>query len=180
MDTAAATPYNADELCQLYNCSGQPEKHRFTLANFETRPCSRCGGGGHYSYCTAYGTRCFGCGGRGYQLTGRGQAALDFYRELQARPLATLLPRLAAADDGVPVLDRDGKRCTLVACDGGTYVLRYANITSHHTVQDDTLVRVRWATPEQRDAALAAAQRYAASLTKTGKPRVRRAAKAAA
>lgn len=27
--------------------------------------CSRCGGGGHYSYCQMYGTKCFKCRGKG-------------------------------------------------------------------------------------------------------------------
>lgn len=30
-----------------------------------TRPCGRCGGSGHYSYCERWGTICFGCGGSG-------------------------------------------------------------------------------------------------------------------
>lgn len=30
--------------------------------------CSRCGGGGHYSYCQQYGTKCFKCHGSGKQL----------------------------------------------------------------------------------------------------------------
>lgn len=31
----------------------------------EGQTCSRCCGGGHYSYCQMYGTTCFKCGGRG-------------------------------------------------------------------------------------------------------------------
>lgn len=39
-----------------------------------TRPCSRCGGSGHYSYCQMYGTRCFKCGGSGKEpCTPKGQ-----------------------------------------------------------------------------------------------------------
>ena len=30
--------------------------------------CTRCGGGGHYSYCQMYGTKCFKCGGSGVQM----------------------------------------------------------------------------------------------------------------
>ena len=49
------------------------------MANlFESKPCNRCGGSGQYSYCQMHGTRCFGCGGRGEQLTKRGRAAQDF------------------------------------------------------------------------------------------------------
>lgn len=43
--------------------------------NYEMKSCSRCGGSGHYSYCTMYGTTCFKCGGSGKQLTRKGSAA---------------------------------------------------------------------------------------------------------
>ena len=36
---------------------------------YQTEPCSRCGGGGEYSYCQMHGSRCFKCGGHGVQLT---------------------------------------------------------------------------------------------------------------
>lgn len=45
--------------------------------------CSRCGGSGHYSYNSLDGTRCYGCGGRGYNIsevrayTEKEKAALD-------------------------------------------------------------------------------------------------------
>ena len=42
---------------------------------YEMGPCGRCGGSGHYSYCTMYGTVCFGCSGSGKRLTRRGRAA---------------------------------------------------------------------------------------------------------
>ena len=32
-------------------------------------PCKRCGGSGHYSYNSLDGTRCYGCGGRGYNVS---------------------------------------------------------------------------------------------------------------
>lgn len=39
-----------------------------------TKPCSRCGGSGHYSYHLTHGTVCFGCGGTGKQpCTPKGQ-----------------------------------------------------------------------------------------------------------
>jgi hypothetical protein len=42
---------------------------------FENETCSRCGGGGQYSYCQMYGTTCFKCAGAGVTLTKRGKAA---------------------------------------------------------------------------------------------------------
>jgi hypothetical protein len=138
------------------------------------------------------GSRCFKCNGRGYVLTGRGLAALDFYRELLSKPVGTLQP-------GTLVKDRDGKRCTLVAVrpseqlygDGsggwavrpGTvdYTLEYRNTTCGYCgVQADELLRVRSWTPAQAQHMLAGAVQYQATLTTSGKPRVRRAAKVAA
>jgi hypothetical protein len=43
---------------------------------YETAPCSRCGGSGRYSYCPGYGDRCFKCGGNGLQVSRRGKAAM--------------------------------------------------------------------------------------------------------
>jgi hypothetical protein len=50
---------------------------------YETECCTRCGGGGHYSYCQMYGTVCFKCGGKGKQYTKRGQAAVAYARSLR-------------------------------------------------------------------------------------------------
>lgn len=46
---------------------------------FESVPCSRCAGTGHYSYCSMYGTRCFKCSGRTWTLTKRGAVAQALY-----------------------------------------------------------------------------------------------------
>jgi hypothetical protein len=53
---------------------------------FESKPCSRCGGCGEYSYCYSHGTRCFKCGGRGWVHTKRGAAASEFYSSLLTVP----------------------------------------------------------------------------------------------
>lgn len=52
---------------------------------FEFETCGRCAGSGHYSYCQMYGTTCFGCGGRGYKLTKRGQAAQNLFTRLASK-----------------------------------------------------------------------------------------------
>lgn len=57
---------------------------------FEYKSCGRCGGSGTYSFCTMYGNTCFGCGGKGYKLTGRGRAGVEFYRNALSVPVETL------------------------------------------------------------------------------------------
>jgi len=44
---------------------------------FETKPCSRCGGSGRYSYNSMHGDMCYGCRGVGEQYTKAGRAARD-------------------------------------------------------------------------------------------------------
>lgn len=53
------------------------------LETFETKPCARCGGSGHYSYNQIDGTMCYGCRGRKVVYTKRGAAALAHARELR-------------------------------------------------------------------------------------------------
>lgn len=56
----------------------------------ETRVCGRCGGTGHYSYCSMYGTRCFGCSGAKAKYTKRGAAAAAFLQNLRSRKASDL------------------------------------------------------------------------------------------
>jgi hypothetical protein len=49
---------------------------------FEEQCCTRCGGGGKYSFNLMYGDVCFKCNGKGRTLTKRGQAAQEYYRNL--------------------------------------------------------------------------------------------------
>ena len=46
---------------------------------FEKEVCGRCGGSGQYSYNQVDGSRCYGGGGKGERLTKRGSAASAFY-----------------------------------------------------------------------------------------------------
>ena len=52
---------------------------------FETRECSRCGGSGRYSFNQIHGDMCYGCHGKGRQMTKRGIAAREIWMEI-ARP----------------------------------------------------------------------------------------------
>lgn len=54
---------------------------------FEHETCSRCCGGGEYSFNLMHGSRCYGCAGTGYKLTKRGQAAQQFLNEMRALPM---------------------------------------------------------------------------------------------
>ncbi len=56
------------------------------LNTIETAVCSRCGGSGRYSYCTMYGSVCFGCSGSGKKYTKRGYAALEYLKSLRCKP----------------------------------------------------------------------------------------------
>jgi hypothetical protein len=57
---------------------------------FETETCTRCGGSGHYSYCSMYGTTCFKCRGKGNTYSKRGEAALAYARELRTVPASEI------------------------------------------------------------------------------------------
>lgn len=69
---------------------------KVTKINYEREACSRCGGSGRYSYCAMYGDMCFGCSGKGKQLSRAGErarAALQaFYTEHYTRPATELTP----------------------------------------------------------------------------------------
>lgn len=53
----------------------EPDASDGKIGFFENVVCGRCGGTGHYSFNMMDGTRCYGCGGRGWKLTKRGAAA---------------------------------------------------------------------------------------------------------
>src|SRR6267154_1203214 len=57
------------------------------LAVFETQTCTRCGGGGHFSYCQMWGTVCFKCHGKGRIYTTRGRIAVEYFKQLRSKPL---------------------------------------------------------------------------------------------
>lgn len=57
---------------------------------FEHVVCTRCGGSGKFSYNLMHGDRCYGCGGSGYKLTKRGQAAQNYLNGLRNRPASEI------------------------------------------------------------------------------------------
>jgi len=60
-------------------------------AVYETTTCSRCGGGGNYSYCAMYGTTCFGCAGSGKKYTKRGLATKKYIESLRNKAAGDLV-----------------------------------------------------------------------------------------
>lgn len=147
---------------------------------FEHRPCGRCGGSGHYSYCPGHGTRCFGCGGSGITYTTRGARAAAYLEKL-------LTVTTAQLEVGRKV------RYTSVTIGGGAVYTTWATVESvtqredypdtYHVVvaerngdkctisaSADTEWRIM---PKQHefDSANADALAYQNTLTKTGTPR---------
>lgn len=59
---------------------------------FESEPCSRCGGSGHYSYCPSYGTTCFRCKGLKETLTKRGAVAQGWFNQMCMKRIDQLQP----------------------------------------------------------------------------------------
>ena len=57
---------------------------------FETELCSRCGGGGRYSFNLMDGDRCYGCGGTGIRLSKRGAAARAWFHASLQKPVEAI------------------------------------------------------------------------------------------
>src|SRR5262249_43253253 len=91
-----------------------------TNHTFETEPCGRCGGSGHYSFNQIHGSMCYGCKGKGKKLTKAGQAAYDAW-------LAIARPEVGP-DEIVP-----GMKLRIQGIGGGFVVCEVASI------EDDTL-----------------------------------------
>lgn len=72
-----------------------------------TKPCTRCGGGGEYSYNPIHGTMCFGCNGKGRQLAnGKVEAIVAEYRALVKSKRNCCADKLTA---GITVYVNDGR-----------------------------------------------------------------------
>lgn len=143
---------------------------------FETTACSRCGGSGQYSYCQAFGTRCFGCGGKGVKYTARGAEALRYFRALSECPASMLREGDRIFSDGwrrVLAIEQNSetRRAGRVVDDVARYdginiVTQYLSLVA---VDPESLVRV--SDPATAVCRLKAAAEYQLALTKAGKPR---------
>lgn len=143
---------------------------------FETEPCTRCGGTGHYSFNGEH-SRCYKCDGKNgaRSLTKRGVAAKAYY-------LAKF--RVAASDIKIGDMIETGNGQKLrvveietkdetVIINGETRRVKTLGLIGKSWAYYTGLSAIvrRYPTPEENDAAIADALAYQATLTKAGKPR---------
>lgn len=157
---------------------------------FEKEVCGRCAGTGHHSYNQVDGSVCYGCGGKGERLTKRGAEASKFFKTLNMK-------RADAVEIGDVIENqmfngRSMSRYYAPVVEIGDYLSKgsvngvafektmvrlgteHAKVGKHGSiVNPDTMLYVRPATEEVRQARLKEALAYQETLTKTGKPRKR-------
>ena len=141
---------------------------------FENKPCGRCGGSGQYSYCSMYGSRCFGCGGSGAKLTKRGAAAQEFLNEKCMRRMDEFKVGDLIWSDGIPGFTASKwGTVTEVIQDGEKWIVKSTACEFHGSA--DQKYR-RGLTAEEKTTFRAEALAYQATLGKNGKPLATKAA----
>jgi hypothetical protein len=137
---------------------------------FETKACTRCGGGGHYSYNQIHGSVCYGCKGSGITLTSRGFAARKFFLESLKTPVEQVRPGGFVRVDGRWKTVVEIKPSSTYAIINGEKVngVDITCKTISLTVWDGSLVEYV-ANEQERTQKLEAALAYQASLGKNGK-----------
>jgi hypothetical protein len=149
---------------------------------FETTTCTRCGGGGRYSFNIMHGDRCYGCGGTGVKLTKRGAAARAFFLASQEMPVADLKVGMWLWDDTwgkkpkfMPVLSvKPSGSCAIVNGQPVHYIDVETERSTLGVFPDSTVRAVR--DEAHRKALLEAALAFQATLTQAGKPSKRKGA----
>jgi len=138
---------------------------------FETETCSRCGGGGQYSYCEMYGTKCFKCAGSGKTYSKRGLATRAFLIESCMVDLSSI----SVGD----IIIKDGRRTVTEIKESGSKYLKdgvwipYVQIVTpklNFSVFPDSRIQIP-PTVEKIEAAM----QYQQNLSKAGKPLKRKA-----
>lgn len=149
---------------------------------FEHKTCTRCGGGGEYSYNQMHGSRCYGCSGTGYQLTARGKAAQLFLNGLRKVAIEELKVGDLILSDSIPGLSTSRwVRVTAVIFQTGAEAgyLSNPNEACVRIEAEDGysflgfVGRCRYAkgfTADEKKAQREQALAYQATLTKQGKP----------
>lgn len=149
----------------------------------EIKVCSRCGGSGKFSFNLMHGSRCYGCGGTGYQYTPKGKAAKAFLESLMQVPTSSLQPGDLVKANGLSgrkfmrVLEVKFGPAKSLGCyrvgheDEPTCLLVLDGLNWH--TGPEAMVRKGWSGPEKA-AFFAQAQAYQATLTKQGKPSKRK------
>jgi len=163
---------------------GVKEKERKNVPRkllFENKVCSRCGGSGEYSYCSMYGRVCFKCGGAGAVLTKRGHAAQAMLNAARKKPARDIVVGETIMIDGIPGFSASRWAKVIEITGTGkerTIVAAAVKNGERHSLQGFDEFALRVAQSKERLAALKAeALAYQETLTKTGKPRKRAAAK---
>ena len=139
------------------------------LTTLETVTCSRCGGSGSYSYCTAFGSRCFKCHGKGKVYTKRGLAAYHYLRKIRCIRAADfvcgdLMHFESTYRSYFVKLDKIERR------EDGQIELSGVNSVHGRSIAvyaPDDLVRKGW-TQDEKQAQMRDALAYQATLTKSG------------
>lgn len=149
---------------------------------FETKTCPRCGGSGKYSWNAINGYMCFSCRGSGEQLTKRGKAAQQYFKDLRSAKLHELVPGDMVTLDIGPMEARwqdckfvryeparENRGCGRFLPDGSvewlaTYVFLTQSGKEYNISNDGSYVILRKPTIAMRDEALA----FQSKLTKTG------------
>lgn len=147
---------------------------------FETTTCSRCGGGGSYSFNLMHGSRCYGCGGSGITYTKRGKAARKLFHDLMRVEASKVQPgwlvnwsdlTISGKDKWVRVADVQLKRGTVILNGVPQDSIEFTT-QGGNKISIDTGYQIRAVESlTHRDTALAQALEYQNSLNpKTGKP----------
>lgn len=160
----------------------QRAKERTTKLESET--CGRCGGSGKHSFNLRDGDVCYGCGGRGWRYTKRGQAAAHYLDLLRSVPASTLavgdLIRVDSVTYGGSPYSYFARVVALSWDDQGHIHISTGG-TEHSVLITGPEMRIRkgWSGEEKRSQ-LQKAIDYQATLTMKGIPRKSHAALAQA
>lgn len=156
---------------------------RTTLV-YETTTCTRCGGGGRYSYCQRFGDTCFKCGGAGKVRSAAGVKAAAAVRAFREAHFSVRVEDLQPGDryyqnGRVVTVDRvttiGGGRYGKRAADGELvwrdYVTVYptqAELGSYGYLQGTTVVRAVSGDDWQRVVAFARTLKKGVTVKVTG------------
>jgi hypothetical protein len=147
------------------------------MATFETKVCGRCGGSGKYSFNLMHGDMCYGCKGAGTVYTKRGLAAKQFFED----SLSVLAEDIKVGDGircwtGINKFYVVTEAKSEVQPDGRT-MIELVMGNSVYCCYAGSKIRLAADKPTKQ-AKLAAALEYQASLTAQGKVAKRAAKKA--
>ena len=145
------------------------------MTSYETECCTRCSGGGHYSYNQITGTICFKCGGSGLQYTKRGKATQQFAESIMAVlgsdiKVCDIIRLGNKGQITVQSLEVVESRCRFKSAPNSEWKTRLKVIAtgpkfSHEFFADSTYKRLLTADQSQQIID------YQDNLTKAGKPR---------